>query len=893
VSGACSLARTLAPSWTRVDDGLVTVEGASTARAVELLEREDALATLQGALRSVLDAGEGRLVLVCGEAGVGKTALVERFCSEVGRDARVLTGACDSLFTPRPLGAIVELAQTTGGELERVVTGPTTAHGVALELIAELEATRTVLVLEDAHWGDQATLDVLRLLGRRISQVPALVLATYRNEVDRRHPLRTVLGELATSSDVLRLSLHPLSREAVDRIAADHDLDGGALYGLTGGNPFFVREVVDGSPGGIPPTVRDAVLARVGRLGEGAQDTLDLVALGHPETEFWLVEAHGSLAELDECLEAGLLYATRDAVAFRHELAQRAVEESLSPGRRLELHRSVLRTLEQAPQTSSDLARLAHHAEGAHDGDAVLRYAPAAAERAAGLGAHREAAAQYARALRYGKRMDDIARAATHVRHSVECYLTADEENGVTSIDAALNTFKRVGDASTIGSTLRWRALALLNWGLAPEADRAAREAVAVLEHEPPGHELAMTYTVLASLASLDERPDEARVHAGTALELAEQVGSVEARVAALASTGLAEGIQGRSECWHRLDAAFELARESNLENQVGRTYVFMAMAAARERSLQRMGRALSEGLAYTYERDLTVWDDVLLAMRAWLELEGSDWNAAATTVTQVLARNCTLSSAQARIVLGLLRARRGDPDATEPLQAAAAVADRSGQLWWTFQVAAARAETAWLEGRPRAVAEATDAVFATVRERRASWPLAELAFWRRNAGIDEDVPVEARGPFATQLRGDWKLAADEWARAGCPYQAALALADGDEAAQRTALGELTRLGARPAARIVARRLRREGARDVPAAPRRSTQANAAGLTARENEVLRLVGQGLRNVEIAERLVLSHRTVDHHVSAILRKLDARTRGEALAIAGRRGLLEPR
>jgi DNA-binding NarL/FixJ family response regulator len=135
------------------------------------------------------------------------------------------------------------------------------------------------------------------------------------------------------------------------------------------------------------------------------------------------------------------------------------------------------------------------------------------------------------------------------------------------------------------------------------------------------------------------------------------------------------------------------------------------------------------------------------------------------------------------------------------------------------------------------------------------------------------------------QLRGKWAAAAEEWRAAGCPYGAALALSEGDESAQRRALDALTELGAGPAARIVARRLRQAGARGVRLGPRSTTRSNPAGLTAREAEVLELLREGLRNADIAERLVLSRRTVDHHVSAILRKLGVKTRGEAVAVGG--------
>jgi DNA-binding CsgD family transcriptional regulator len=279
--------------------------------------------------------------------------------------------------------------------------------------------------------------------------------------------------------------------------------------------------------------------------------------------------------------------------------------------------------------------------------------------------------------------------------------------------------------------------------------------------------------------------------------------------------------------------------------------------------------------------------------MRAWLELEEADWDRAAETIGRVLTRNCTLSSAQANITLGVLRARRGDPDPWTPLDAAARTADATGQLWWTGQVAAAKAEAAWLEGRLDLVQRVTAGPYALALERCAPWPSAELGWWRRRAGVEEPVPNVARGPFLAQLHGAWEQAAVEWEVAGCPYEAALALAEGDEEAQRRALHELNRLGARPAAAIVAKRLRAAGVRNLPRGPGRASRDSPAALTARENEVLVLLAEGLTNVDIAARLVVSRRTIDHHVAAILRKLDARTRGEAVATAVRLGALEDR
>jgi len=203
--------------------------------------------------------------------------------------------------------------------------------------------------------------------------------------------------------------------------------------------------------------------------------------------------------------------------------------------------------------------------------------------------------------------------------------------------------------------------------------------------------------------------------------------------------------------------------------------------------------------------------------------------------------------------------------------------------------VAAARAEVAWLRGDTQGVADATEAAFALAGDVHAAGILGDLALWRRRAGISDEITAAVAEPYALQLEGDWKAAAALWATIGRPYEAALALADGDGPARRRALDQLHELGAAPAAAIVARGLRARGVRGLRRGPRRSTREHPANLTPREVEVLALIEQGLRNRQIADRLFVSAKTVDHHVGAILRKLGVRTRGEAAAAARRLGL----
>jgi DNA-binding CsgD family transcriptional regulator/tetratricopeptide (TPR) repeat protein len=859
--------------------------------APELLERAGEFAALVDCLETVQRDSSGRVVVVSGEAGAGKTALLRRFAEKHGQTARVLWGGCDPLFTPRPLGPLLAVAEGAGGELEELVAGGVMPHEVVAALGRELGARApTVFVLEDVHWADEATLDVLRLLARRVDTVPALILVSHRDdELDARHPLRIVLGELATSRSLRRLRLAALSPAAVAQLAAPHGVDPDELYRKTAGNAFFVVEALAAGAEHIPDTVRDAVLARVARLGAPARRLLEAVAIVPPQAELWLLEALAGeeIGYVDEALASGVLTTERVGIAFRHELARLAVEESIALDRRVDLNRRALAALADPPGSGApDLARLAHHAEAAGDGDAVLRFAPAAAAGAASLGAHREAAAQYARALRFGDRLPPAERAELLELRSRECFHTDQYDEGIAGLDEAIGLRRALGDRLGTGADLRRLSKFLWCPGRVAESECRAREAVVQLEALPPSRELADAYENLAWLSVVGMRTEEAIGWARQALDVARLV--VDPATALLAFAHL-KGCEGDAEAFEQ---TLERARQSGFDELAGELFLGLAAWAVEARRHAAARRHLEAGFAYCSERGYELYRLYLIAYRARSELDQGRFAEAADAAATVLRipRTSTTPRIMALVVLGLVRARRGDPEVWAPLDEAWALAEPTGELPRLGPVAAARAEAAWLEGNRDAIGGYTEGALALALERNAEWLIGELAAWRRRAGLQDPWPEGAAEPYALQLAGNWEGAATLWSEIGCPYEAALALTDADEVEPlRRALDEFRRLDAGAGVAIGARRLRERGVRGLPRGPRSSTRANPGGLTRREQEVLELLVQGLRNAQIAERLVLSERTVDHHVAAILRKLGASTRGEASAQAVRLGL----
>ena len=867
-----------------------------------LIERPGFLASLEGLLGEAL-GGSGRLVFLGGEAGVGKTTLAATLADAAlagsalagsGAGLSVRRGCCDSVTTAEALGPIRDALPQLAAAIDRA--DGVTRLRLFREVREKLSAAPVLLLLEDVHWADEATLDILRFLGRRLAGTRLMILATFRSEeAGREHPLTMVMGDLAGLPGVVRMQLPALSVAGVRQLldAAGSALDAGAIFQLTGGNSFYVTEVIAAGSAEVPATVRDAVLARMARLSPAGREVAAAASvLGRrAETDLLAAVSGQPLTAVDDCLERGVLIMEEGAVGFRHDLARLAAERSLLPAQRASAHARAL--AEMNARGSQDHPRLAYHAAGCGDQAAVARHAPLAADRAARLGAHREAAEQFELALRYHER-PDLARAALLQRLSYECYLTDQLIRARDSVLAALAIYEQERDERLVGTSQRW--LSRLSWVLGQNADseRYAAAAVRTLESLEPGPELAMAYSNLAQLRMLAGEPGPA-VRLGTrAIELARKLGDRETEIHALNNVGTAQAAAGGTpEGWARLTQSLDLALAADAHEHAARAFTNLGSTHVLNWSLTEANRHLEAGITYCADRDLDTWRGYMTAWLARSLASQGQYAAAERHLADVLRHPhlSAITAVSALPVAGVLAARRGR-DGTGALDEALAIAVRTGESQRLVPVAAARAEAAWIAGRREDLVAEVNRAWAAAVAHPQPWELGELSWWLYLAGDSRPARTPPAAPFALMLAGQHRAAAADWEGLGSPLWAAYALAFSPEItdAQRC-LDLLGRLDV-PAVRHAVLRDRRSRGLGVPRGPRPASRANPAGLTAREAEVLQLLADGLSYAEVAERLVLSEKTVGHHVSAVLRKLGEPTRSRAVATALRLGVIPP-
>ena len=853
---------------------------------MNLLERDSMFRDLHDAMLEA-DAGQSRMLLLGGEAGVGKSSIVRHLAERERRTARVLIGACDPLSSPHPLGPLQDVVSSMHSRVADLFQHPDQRRELFAAVLDDLNSKpATLFIIEDAHWADEATLDLLRYLGRRIDRTRALLLVTYRNdEPGANRPMRVLLGDLATAQQVRRMGIYPLSEAAVSTLAAGSAFDAADLHRRTGGNPFFVTEVLESGGLGVPATVRDAVLARVARLSADGRELLETAAVigSRIEQELLLNVSQTSANAYDECLDSGILQFNDNMLTFRHELSRQCVLEAISPGRLTAIHASVLSELRSAGSRDF-LVRLAHHAEASGDGSAVLEFAPEAARRAAELGAHREAASQYARALRFAGGLQTVERERLLAAHLGECHLTGNSVDELTSINALIAIAQSNGNRRAEARWQAWLASVLVTSGQNDAAEAASLSALDLLEDEPATTEKLYAYSVQATIRMLNRDGSEAVSWGERTLAMADKLGDVPASIKALNAIGSARIVGGEiTQGTADLEKSLAMAREQELDGDVAGAFTNLGSALGEMYRFEDAEHYLIDGIAFTDERDL---DRSGVYMTSWLALTRvyqGRWTEATELANRVL-RNPTaiaISRIMALVALGRLRARRGDPEVMTALDEALELASTTRTLQRLGPVRAARAEAAWLAGRTNLVAEEASAVFDLAMHHRHPWHIGELGFWLWRAGAIDEPPTNAAEPFARQITGDWSGAASCWRELGCPYETARAFGDSaDEAALKEALSGFDLLGARPAMLGVTNRLRDIGIVHIPRGPRSSTRANPAGLTSREVDVLKQLVQGSSNAEIASALFLSSKTVEHHVTAILTKLNVNTRREA-------------
>ncbi|WP_203231351.1 ATP-binding protein [Nocardioides caldifontis] len=854
---------------------------------MDILERDLELARLRSCIAGAAE-GSGAGTAVSGEPGAGKSALVETACAEVV-GMRVLRGACDPLGTPRPLGPFRDLARQPGFEL---LAGPGERSLAELcEIVYDALAQEpTVLVVEDLHWADRASVEVLRFVARRIEAMPLALFVTYRGDELGQHSARALLGDFAVLDRLESWGLAPLSVDAVARLLAGTPLDPVQVHALTGGNPFFVTEVAKDPDRPLPSSVRDAVLARTADMAPDDFELLQLVATAPERLDDRVLPVLGvDLATLGRLDATGLLARTDRGLAFRHELARLAVESTIPAGGAAQLHARLLATLEKVDPGNS--AALTHHAVRAGDPERAVRYAEASADEAARAGAHTEAVEFLRTALASLPSGQLRERASLLLRLGFEQYMTDELESAIANVTATFPLWSQVGDAAGLASAHDTVAVLQYYNGKRTQAEKHADHAVEIVSGER-GLEYASALATRAFLAFQRSEFDTATTLLAEAARIARQAEDDAVALRSRIFGAFTELSLGQETARERLVDDIQEALAADLDELASTGFSNLADLDVEHRRLADAQAVLERSIAHTVERGVPICSYWQTGVRARMRLLQGRWQASSEDAGHVLSQSgMPLANLWPHLVLGLVDLRRHGSDHGH-VDAAWKVAEGLDEPLRRLAVLSALAERAWLTGQhdERLTTLAPELMRSTGATPAGAWGAGEMAVWLQRLGLLDGPPAVVAPPYRMVLDGDHVGAAEWWRSAGAVYDEALALATSPDPEHRLrALERLDQLQAAAVADRLRLEMRRQGVPSVPPRPRSSTAANPSGLTNRQLDVAKLVARGLTNAEIAERLYISPKTADHHVSAVLTKLGVPNRRQVVLVAQEIGL----
>ena len=835
------------------------------------------------------------MVSIEGEAGIGKTSLALSFADAHRHDARVYAGGCEHLTTPEPLGPLRDIARDSQGRFTVAATSQLITFE-SLQRLLTVGREPGLLLVEDIHWADDPTLDLFRYLGRRIRHAPVLVVTTFRSD-EAQSRLAALWADLPRDCRE-RIELQPLSRSAVSLLADRSGRAARDVYEVTGGNPFHVTEFLATDSSAVPHSVRDATLARTSRLSARARRTLDCASIFPRQIDQEMLQVLADDKDhsgVEECMQAGMLHAVGNALAFRHELARRAVQDAISPLRRRELHTAAMNLLKSRPNVRA--AEIAHHAQQAGAGADVAAYSLRAADDADALGAYRESVAHLARALLHSPDLSNAARADLLERQAQSGEQCGEFEIAVTALTEAIAARKRAGDIVGLGNALRISARVHWMRGETAVADQLSLEALDVMRDHRESWQYAMALSGQSQLEMLSDRCDLALPRSAEAMALAERLGRSDIYIHALTNNAAARALDDVVVGMPRTLAAIEEAHRRGVPDHVPRLYCNLLFMNVFDRYYERFFELCEQGVAAAKARDNAPLEGYLHGLRAQVLLDFGRLPEALADAEFVIYGPYPRGTGRftASIAIAKARMRMGLPDEGS-LDEMRALPTARRDLMRRGPIAVTDAEAMWLgQQRPGGLESIFETLEMAFCARGQRWNLAELALWVAILGERDRLPEEVIGalrePHRSHITGAWREAARGWSELGCPYEQALALSMGDEPAQREALAILDRIGASAAAGRIRRQMRSLGTRAVPRGPIAETRANPAGLTRRQAQVLMLMIEGLTNAQIAARLSLSPKTAEHHVAAVLARLGARTRTEAADAARQRGLVD--
>jgi DNA-binding CsgD family transcriptional regulator/tetratricopeptide (TPR) repeat protein len=736
----------------------------------------------------------------------------------------------------------------------------------------------TVAVVDDLHWADEATLDLVTYLGRRVGRTSGMLILTFRDEHSSDLPLGAVLGGIPHAS-VKSVHLKGLSLEST---LAMHEnaTEATRIWEISAGNPFFISELLNGGfSGPIPGSIHDVMRVRMHRLSPRAKNLVKLASVvpGRIEKDLLnAVDPDWSDAN-DDAVFRGLLEASPEELRFRHEVARRAVEADLTDFERREVNALVLRALEDQ---AGDLSRCAHHARESGDPDAMLRHVPKAAVVASRMGSHREALAHF-------RAVEPFIAGMTLLDRAAHYEVWAEEENrggtGYRQAEQAVALRRDLGDLQALGRSLLLASRMALWDGDTDLSARLAKEAVSILE-DSGGDLLAAAYTQLSRLSILFGDAESAVTLAEKALSTAG--GPSPSRAEALANLGTLRALQHYPDGIGMLEESAQIAEGLGLTAIRNRALNNISAVAARWRDT-RTARNAMERLT----QDVDEEEDPATAAHnhlrfASVEFVSGNYQKAVSNLELADDQNLQPRAQTLKaLIFAQLEARTGPQSQETALAAARELARTSSEHQFLAQVAAATAERIFVSRSRKAAATKENLeILRRMINVGDPWNTGEPAMWLWLDGHIRSLPDQTPEPILMLAGGQWKESASWFGDRGAPYEQAVALSLGDTAAKLEALSILDQIGAWPLANKIRSELREAGTPGVPRGTIESTRANPLGLTRRQAEVFGLIREGLSNAEIADRLFVSIRTAETHVGAVLAKLGVSSREEVRSLA---------